>query len=103
MVREFPLFWMNETTGEMKNIVLKFFEDIKLSPEELEILKKYIIQWIEGTIFQTRHFFNSEEKYQEYLRKAVPPDYKDVIRKSDQTDLSEYVSNTLLEYGIDPF
>ena len=103
MNEKFPLFWMNETSGKMKRIVLRFFEDLDLSPEELKILKMYIIQWIEGTIFQTRPFFNNEKKYQEYLKKAVPSDYKTVIENADQWELSGYISNTLLKYGIDPF
>ncbi len=80
------MYWMNETTGEMARIVNNYFKDIALDEEDLNMLKKYIIQWIDRIPF--------EEK---------PTNYKVVIEGLSQEDLSFYIMNTLVPKGIDPF
>ena len=78
------LFWMNEQSGQMKEIVMNFLQDIELSKIQLEVLKNYIIQWIEKATI-TR-----------------PPDYHLIIMNSNQKELNDYIG-VLLDYGIDPF
>ena len=98
---KFPLFWMNETSGRMRKIIELFLNDKPMNSEDLGILKAYIIQYIDGTKESMKSFF-SAEKYQEYLKVGVPSDYKEKIKKMNQKELSEYLVNELLSYGIDP-
>ena len=85
---------MHEQTGQMKIIVNKFFEDTKLSEIELNTLKWYIIQWIEG---------NQATVNLSGYEMPVPPNYKQTIQKLTQEELTKYVHEVLLEYNIDPF
>ena len=78
-----PLFWMDEKTGMMKAIVLKYLESIHLTNLEMKYLRWYLVQWIDAMI-------------------SKPPNYKEEIEKRDQKGLEEYIE-VLLEYAIDPF
>ncbi len=83
-VSEMAVFWMNEASGQMKEIVMKFIRSEKLDEAQLETLKWYMIQWIEKAAFHR------------------PIGYRDIINVSTQEELSKYVG-VLLDYGIDPF
>jgi len=78
------LYWQNEYTGRMKEIVMKYFNNTLLNPEELDILKAYIIQWVNGC-------------------PAKPGNYTYIITHMNQSQLRKYVVEVLLPYGIDPF
>jgi len=42
-----PLFWMHELSGRMRAIVKAFFsEDQNLTADEIDVLKRYLAQWI---------------------------------------------------------
>lgn len=75
---------MHEKTGKMKQIVLDFLNDKKLSQDDLNILKKYIIQWIQATSITS------------------PPNYEARIKQFNEEQLHEFILE-LLDYGIDPF
>jgi hypothetical protein len=81
--RLIPLFWMNETTGMMKSIVLKYLESKHLTNLELKYLRWYLVQYIDAMI-------------------SKPPNYKEEINKRDQKGLEDYIE-VLLDFGIDPF
>jgi len=97
-----PLFWMHEQTGMMKDIVQKFLEEIHLTNLELKYLKWYIVQWIDGTVSQVKNRM-SKEQFKEYIMNAVPKDYKQQLDDMDQGQIMQYVSEDLINLGIDPF
>ncbi len=97
-----PLFWMNEVSGQMEMIVKKFFNKKKLNPSELNVLKGYIIQWVERTVNNMKYLV-SETEFQHYLKTGVPKDYKKKIEELDQNKIMNYVTEELLNYGFDPF
>ncbi len=99
---EIPKFWMHEVSGRMKQIVSKFFEKKQLTPSELKVLKEYIIQWIEKTANNMRYLV-SEEEFEHYLKTGVPKDYKKQIEVCSQDQIMDYVTEELLNYGLDPF
>lgn len=78
-----PVYWMNESTGELKAIIEKFLKDIDLTQPELKTLRWYVYQWVKGMPGKP-HGFES-------------------ILKMSQLDLKKYCWTTLLDYGIDPF
>lgn len=77
-----PLFWMNEKTGQMGQIVMDFLNGILLSEKALARLKWYIIQWIEGNSSQVKAMGGIP---------AIPPNYKIKIESANQKMISEYV------------
>lgn len=81
-----PLYWMNEQSGEMKEIVLKFLDKEKLDINELNKLKWYIKQWISGLLFKI-------------------PNKKLILKQIDQSNQEKLykIQMELLEIGIDPF
>ena len=81
--KKMALYWKNETTGTMKIILNKFFTDTLLSSEELEILKRYTIQFIDAMLVKPRH-------------------YQFKIANMNQSDLIHYF-HELTKMGIDPF
>ena len=81
---EVPLFWMHEVSGGMKEIVMGFLGDKKLTEDHMKVLRWYLIQWIEK------------------LPVFRPEDYKEKINNATQKELSDYIG-VLLDYGIDPF
>jgi len=97
-----PLFWKYEQTGMMKAIVNKFFKEIHLTNLEVKYLKWYIVQWIDGTKASVKRN-TPAEKWDEYKKNAVPPDYKEKIEEKDQKQLMDYIANELGYYGLDPF
>lgn len=97
-----PLFWMNEVSGSMERIVKKFFNKEKLNPSELNILKGYMIQWVEKTVNNMK-FLVTETEFQHYLETGVPKDYKKKIQELNQKEIMDYIETDLLEYGFDPF
>lgn len=81
----YPLYWMYEVTGKMKDIILKFLDEQKrqnMTDPEKEILRWYVWQWVA-------------------CMPTKPLDY-DRIKTMDMNVLSEYIWNELLDYGIDP-
>lgn len=99
---EQPLFWMNEASGRMKQIVQDFFNKKLLKPTDLRILKNYIIQWVDNTVKSIRHLV-SEKEFKDYLKNGVPPDYQKKIGELNQDQLMNYIVEELLKYGLDPF
>jgi len=97
-----PLFWMHEQTGMMKTIVQKFLDEIHLTNLELKYLKWYIVQWIDGTVSHAENRM-SKEQFKEYVMNAVPKDYKKQLDDMDQGQIIQYVSEDLINLGIDPF
>ncbi len=83
MKTEIPFFHMHEETGQMSAIVKKFLDHTTLMPDELTTLRWYIHQWV-------RTF------------PAKPSDY-DSIKIMSQDELTIYCTNTLNNWGIDPF
>ncbi len=80
---ELPKFHMHEVTGRMTAIVMKFLEGQPLTYPELDKLRWYVHQWVDGM-------------------PRKPPDYKCILHMS-QEELKNYCFETLLDYGIDPF
>lgn len=80
------MFWMYETTGRMKKIVLRYFDDLELEKEDFGILKNYVIQWIDNACI-------------------IKPngDYRTKILKMNQSEFKKYVNEDLLSLDIDPF
>lgn len=76
------LYWMNEESGKMKEIVLKFLKDELLTLDQLNTLRWYIHQFAD----------------------AMPNKPLDLNRifQLDQTELKEYNFRVLVcEFGID--
>ena len=86
----------------MKQIVMKFLEEKQLNPNELNVIKGYIIQWIERTVNNMK-LLGSEEEFKNYLKTGVPKDYNKKIGDMDQNQIMNYVTEELLKYGFDPF
>lgn len=80
---EGPVYWMNETTGELKSIIERFLKDIELNLPELKKLRWYVYQWVKGM-------------------PKKPHGYESILKMS-QLDLKRYCYTTLLDYNIDPF
>lgn len=99
---QFPKFWMDEISGKMKEIVMKFLEDKNLDSYELQILKDYLIQWIDKTIDNVKYLLSGEQ-LRKYMEEGVPPNYKDKINNMNQYQIKNYIVKELLDYGIDPF
>jgi len=80
------LYWMNEQTGLLKEIVMKFFSvDQELTEQELEILKWYIGQFVDAMLFRP-------PKWCEKLAACLT-----------KKDLKRYNWWLVSEYAIDPF
>lgn len=77
-----PFYWRYEQSGKMKQIIVKFLHKQALNQWELETLRWYVKQWIEGM-------------------PNKPPSYSKVLLMS-QDELMGYLSGELLAYGIDP-
>lgn len=48
-----PCYWMNETSGILRPVILKYL-DVRapeLSPEECAILRAYLRQWVEPDVW----------------------------------------------------
>ena len=84
------LYWMNETSGQMKEIVVKFSNNKTLTQKELDTLRLYVKQWLEDTRF----------KFREGIREKLLAELK-AIKVQDK--LMEFVTGSLSEWGIDPF
>jgi len=82
-----PRYWVNEVSGRMKEIVLKFFHAEKVEGQDLQILKDYIKEWLDAS----RLPMNERVRLNDEL-KQITSSYK----------LMEF-NQRLLEYGIDPF
>jgi len=78
-----PLYWRHEVSGRMAEIVRKFLDRQRLDDYELKIIRWYVFQWVDAMPFK-------------------PANYGDILAMS-QKELLEYVTGTLLDYGIDPF
>ncbi len=77
-----PLFHMNEVSGQMTAIVMKFLKGEKLSERGLNDLRWYVHQWVRDM-------------------PSKPDDY-DRILKMSREELKGYI-DVLLDFGIDPF
>jgi len=97
-----PLFWMHEQTGMMEAIVNKFFKQIHLTNLEMKYLRWYIVQWIDGIVSQVKVGM-TEQEFKEYVKNAVPKEYKRKLDGMDQEQITIYVAGELLNYGMDPF
>lgn len=76
-------YWTHETSGRMKEVVLKFVNNEKLTESELHIIRWYIHQFAD----------------------AMPskPNDLEKILEMNQQELKEYNYNVLVcEWGIDP-
>lgn len=83
MRTEGPLFHMHEVTGETTRIVKKFLEEQQLTDPELDKLRCYVHQWVDGM-------------------QRKPPNWRSILHMS-QDELGRYCHDTLLNWGIDPF
>ena len=95
MSKNAPLYWKKEASGKMAQIVRRFFNKEVLTDKQLNLLKWYVIQWIEGTS-NTVSALSGQNA-------IVPPNYRERISNFDQSELYSFVSKELLLYGIDPF
>lgn len=77
-----PVYWMHETSGEMKQIVMKFIRNAPLSGRELEAMREYVFQWI-------RHMPSKPKDFAKVMTMSYP-------------ELRSYLAGELLDYGIDP-
>jgi hypothetical protein len=77
-----PYYWMHETSGKMKEIVMKFLENESLNLYELEVLRWYFYQWIAAM-------------------PSKPDDFSKVLLMT-QEELKFYNMDLLNKYGIDP-
>lgn len=96
------MYWQNELTGKMKDIVRKFLVHEILNPSELKTLKWYIIQWIDNIKLTTIELKNEvNQELIDYINKSCELS-KRVITLS-QNEITDYIVNELLDFGIDPF
>ena len=77
-----PVYWMQEQSGKMKEIVRKFLENEPLNQYELEVLRWYFHQWVEAM-------------------PSRPDDYARILIMT-QEELRAYNMRLLNDYGIDP-
>ncbi len=83
-----PRFWMNETTGRLADAVETYLRNDELTPEQMEILKIYLRQYIE---------------------RAVISDTADRRRLLEQVEMLKRVgdverfADALSEAGLEPF
>lgn len=78
-----PLFHMNEESGEMTRIIMKFLEGKQLDFLDLNILRAYIHQWVAAM-------------------PVKPPTYQNILMM-DQAQIMTFLLDELLPRGIDPF
>lgn len=81
----YPLYWMHELTGKMREIVKKFLDEqsrLNMTDPEKEIMRWYVWQWV-------------------YAMPSKPLDF-DRIKTMDMNVLLDYIWEELLDYGIDP-
>jgi len=96
------MYWQNEISGNMKQIVMKFFDNEFLTLNELKILKWYIIQWIDRTKLSVISQIEIVDKSLiDFVEKSCELS-KRVISLT-QNELYEFIPNDLLDFGIDPF
>jgi hypothetical protein len=77
-----PVYWLQEQSGKMKQIIQKFLNDQDLNQYELEVLRWYYHQWVAAM-------------------PSRPDDYNRILIMS-QRELKLYNMKLLNEYGIDP-
>ena len=80
------VYWMQERTGRMREIILKFLRDgTDLTEEELEILKWYIEQFVDAMPMR-------------------PPKWRERLAAcTTKKQLREYNWMLVSDYAIDPF
>ncbi len=82
-----PVFWMDETSGQMKDIVQRFFEQsATLSDQDFIVLKEYILQWCMAPPFH-----------------QVPDDYLTALAEANTKEELKHMYDLLLDINIDPF
>jgi hypothetical protein len=100
-----PVFWSNEKSGRMKEVVQKFFDHKELDKEEFTILKWYVKQWINKTYLQVCK--TMETNHQSDPGKGYEKVMKELANKAetitDVESLRVFVSADCLNAGIDPF
>jgi len=81
-----PVFWMNELSGRMRAIVKAFFsEDQALNADEIDVLKRYLAQWIAA------------------LPKQPPNWRRELAACQTKEDLRRFNWELVSNYGIDAF
>jgi len=79
-----PKYWKYETTGKLREIIIKFLHNMALEHKDLWSLKYYIIQWIDAMPLK-------------------PRGWECFIKNASQNSLFEYVMELNKEWGINPF
>jgi len=81
-----PVFWMNELSGRMRAIVKAFFnEDQELTADEIDVLKRYLAQWIAA------------------MPKQPPRWRQELAACQTKKDLKAYNWKLVRDYAIDAF
>ncbi|MBY9006278.1 MAG: hypothetical protein KGD63_05935 [Candidatus Lokiarchaeota archaeon] len=96
------MYWQNEITGQMKDIVMKFLDKQILNSSELKTLKWYIIQWIDNTKLTTIELKNEIDKELiDYIK--ISSELSNRTISLSQNEIYNFIVKDLLDFGIDPF
>jgi len=81
-----PVFWMNETSGRLRDVVRKFFDpEANLDEEELRLLKWYVGQWVAAMPYP-------------------PHGWRELLEACrNESELHLFILDELLPMSIDPF
>jgi hypothetical protein len=78
-----PVYWQNEISGRMARIVYAYFRGGELPHNDLIVLRRYVIQWVD--------------------RMEVPRFVRARVECSYTTADLRAACRELLDYGVDPF
>ncbi len=83
-----PHFWMTEQTGKLAPVVDAYFNGERLTPEELDIMKQYLRQYVERVVMA------GDANRRVLLTR---------LEKLRSTRDIEHFADDLSEYGVEPF
>jgi hypothetical protein len=98
-----PSYWQDETSGQIKKAVDAYWQariitgkNDELSPENIAILKLYLIHWAEAPCYRNNEYATAVDLFQ--LDKAIA-----MAHNINNTEDISITVNLLMQLGIDPF
>jgi hypothetical protein len=90
-----PRYWMNESSGVLRPVVVAYLRHEMLDDSQVAIMRTYLRQWIDATVWDANpHSTAVERQAMARLREAA----KDIATRED---ISEWLLGAQVN-GIDP-
>ena len=87
-----PLYWRDEQSGKMKEVILAYLQGRPLTKNDIAILRWYLHQWVSAPIWKANPY-------------GQPEDFDELIASAETLSTREEISRWFdhaLDFGIDP-